>query len=331
MKTRFQNSTGTCLYNNLTTSMGSAGAKKYQYNGKLERSGNPALAGELQEDFGLDWYDYGARFYDAAIARWTTADPLAEKAYNWTPYRYAFDNPVNITDPNGMFESTHTDKDGNVVAVYDDGDLGVYKHKGNEKQALAEVEKNHSENNTSAGGEKMGETIQIYSFADFGKVEKGTKGNIVAAGARIDFNSTWSGDKIESSLSEISSFSDYARNALGKYNIKFAKDNPGNEYFGSRLADGTIVSARDAGNMLAGIVSAKYGLPKNFAYNGFGALNIAHNNLWLGALVLYSNYFITISSFGIIKPQKLIFGETRGEDRGSFNAIKYGRENYKNF
>lgn len=32
-------------------------------------------------------------------------DPLAEKAYSWTPYRYGFDNPIAFTDPTGLFES----------------------------------------------------------------------------------------------------------------------------------------------------------------------------------------------------------------------------------
>ena len=39
------------------------------------------------------------------IGRWGVVDPLAEKAPNWTPYRYAFNNPVKYIDPKGLFET----------------------------------------------------------------------------------------------------------------------------------------------------------------------------------------------------------------------------------
>ena len=49
--------------------------------------------------------DYGARWYDGAIGRWTAVDPLAEDAPDWTPYRFAFDNPLSYIDPDGLFEA----------------------------------------------------------------------------------------------------------------------------------------------------------------------------------------------------------------------------------
>ena len=65
-------------------------AQPYKYNGK-----------ELDRMHGLDWYDYGARHYDAVLGRWMCVDPLAEK-YVWTsPYLYGGGNPIRIIDPNG--------------------------------------------------------------------------------------------------------------------------------------------------------------------------------------------------------------------------------------
>lgn len=57
---------------------------------------------ELDRQNGLNWYDFGARWYDVAgVPMWTSVDPLAEKYYNVSPYVYCENNPVMLVDPNG--------------------------------------------------------------------------------------------------------------------------------------------------------------------------------------------------------------------------------------
>ncbi len=50
----------------------------------------------------VDWYDYGARFYDPQLARWHVPDLLAEYNFNQSPYNYCMNNPISFIDALGL-------------------------------------------------------------------------------------------------------------------------------------------------------------------------------------------------------------------------------------
>ena len=99
--------------------------------------------------------------YNNQHGRFTAVDPLLASGRSADPqsfnrYAYSRNDPENLTDPSGLdygafsfaddggtwdfkkfdipegknlaLSSTHTDKDGRVYLVQDDGDLGVYRH-----------------------------------------------------------------------------------------------------------------------------------------------------------------------------------------------------------
>ena len=115
----------------------------YKYNGK-----------ELDRTHGLDWYDYGARNYDATLCQFTTIDPLCEKYYHISPYAYCANNPIIAIDPTGC-DSVFAKKlfSGTIYYIGDDGKNtgNVYVVKGKTKRAVIAATKegkNYSEDLT---------------------------------------------------------------------------------------------------------------------------------------------------------------------------------------
>ncbi|WP_447768541.1 DUF6443 domain-containing protein [Sphingobacterium faecium] len=63
----------------------------YKYNGK-----------EKQVEMGLDQLDFGARFYDSELGRFTGVDPIAQKFPHVTVYNYAENRPISGIDLWGL-------------------------------------------------------------------------------------------------------------------------------------------------------------------------------------------------------------------------------------
>jgi hypothetical protein len=200
---------------------------------------------------------YTAEYWemDPRLGRRWNRDPL-EDEFPWqAPYTIFDNNPINKIDPTGQSAgdpSTHTDKDGNVVAVYNDGDNSVYKHDGNTEETKKELSANYNKKtNTDAGGKKMGETQFWDEF-----INPGTK----KPEGKILFNQDWGPllnklhtQAMDQDLVEIANNSKSSTETKTyQFDVKANKKySPYGPMTGKKL-NGKYATGRSAGNYLAG-------------------------------------------------------------------------------
>jgi RHS repeat-associated protein len=226
----------------------------YKYNNK-----------ELDGRNGLNWYDYSAKYLSLDIPVMPTVDPMAEKYYSWSPYAYVMNNPLRYIDPDGC--STHTDSLGHVVAVYNDGNKGVFKHNSlpsnfatyegqTEKYIDADGNEQTREIARLSGGENMGET---YYWDEF----RGHNNKTGEVSSRVDgkimFGESWNNDIVKLNKNATTTDLSIVARRSGTNGYYDIKTKPEYAPYGGgtgKTLNGKYISARSAGNFLAGMNGA---------------------------------------------------------------------------
>ncbi|MCR5360920.1 MAG: hypothetical protein K6E73_02790 [Bacteroidales bacterium] len=233
-------------------------AQQFKYGGK-----------ELDLSNGLNLYDFEARQYDSGAPDFTSVDPCATDYPHLSPYNYCAGDPINCIDPTGC--STRVVLN-NSTGCYDviggdleDGDRNIYIYAYDE------------EGNAVNTGIVLGRTPVMTSFYN-----SDAKDNEPKWQGSIDVEDQSGISFLSSLMLNTPSLYDYMMNARNGYQYDFKVtngtsmhyDETTDYYRGMPLGVGKdgvriFASARDVGNMGAGIVSRKHYLPWFVARFGF--------------------------------------------------------------
>ena len=220
----------------------------YKFNGK-----------QFDEETGL--YYYGARYLNPMASIWYGVDPLVEKYPSVCGYVYCMENPTKLIDPNG--KETH-------VALNKDGTYRVVGGILNKDRNIYIFDKDKYGKYTIKG-KSIGVTSSTTSFynSDYNK-GKGTW----AIGATINPKDRSGKDFLNKMISKDITLDDYIDKARNNrpYDFKVTNGSEsvvstdlkyvyrgmsiGKTAFGQEI----YTSARDIGNIAAGIVAAKNGI-----------------------------------------------------------------------
>ncbi|EON79013.1 cell well associated RhsD protein [Lunatimonas lonarensis] len=97
---------------------------------------NKYLYQEVEFNDAIGVYETEYRLYDQQIGRYLSVDPLADQFLSWTPYHYAYNNPIFWNDPTGAapesgdefrgLATRHIDPSGRTIINTDDGRDDVF-------------------------------------------------------------------------------------------------------------------------------------------------------------------------------------------------------------
>ena len=254
-------------------------ANNYKYNGK-----------ELQEE--TEWYDYGARNYDAALGRFFNVDRFAEKYLDFTPYQYGANSPINYIDING--DSLWIQINRNNRALYVDGQL--YNNDGTQYNGRGtRVDRNGNRKLTGF----LRTTVSNLDQLSTGKVGNAIVDEIQGSSDNLTITrgSSGSGNSYSPNKNELS-FDTSSQN--GGLNQRGSRSRPTFVGLGHELAHGVddlrgTVSTSTVGNTIQAEIFASHkenqiraeqGLPLRVNYSGTPIIDMFGTSIYYG-----TNYY----------------------------------------
>ena len=255
--------------------------QSHKYNFSIEREkrklacsserekNRPKVNGkEFDRMHGLNTYDYGARLYNPVTAHWDRMDPLCEKYYSVSPYAYCANNPVRYIDQDGKSTKVKLLEDGTYQVI--GGDI-------NDKDRNIYVYTQDENDEYTIKGESIGVSATMTSFYNSDDKNPSNRwGGII--NPKDNSGILFLNDIMVKNTPNLIEYMYYARNGE-KYDFKVTNGTNsvidgidpqrGMPLTTNSKGEITYASARDIGNMAAGYIAARNGIPWKTARKAF--------------------------------------------------------------